>query len=342
MRSALKKVAILVAAAGLGLPLVQADEMIMTDGSRIKGNLVSADGGKIVFATEFAGEITVDGKHVQTLNTDDTATVLLADGEVAHDQRVTATQNEMQLVGADGKSVTYAVGDISKINPEPWELGLGYNWNGKVSTALKVERGNSDKNEFDLRTDTTWRSTRDRYGLAGAYEVDETNGEKNKDRWELKGKYDRFLSRPENYFGAQLYLESDQFADLDLRTAIGAYLGRQFLEGAVISIKGEIGLSYFDEQFDTAEDNDYPAATWSFDATSDYLGRNITLFAKHTGYVDLTEADAVLLDTSIGMSMPIYGGLQADALVRFEYDGGAVEGIDEIDETYEFRLGYAW
>jgi len=26
----------------------------------------------------------------------------------------------------------------------------------------------------------------------------------------------------------------------------------------------------------------------------------------------------------------------------YEYDGGAVEGVDDTDETYRFKVGYHW
>ena len=40
-----------------------------------------------------------------------------------------------------------------------------------------------------------------------------------------------------------------------------------------------------------------------------------------------------------------YGSLflgEAAAEVLWEYDSGAVEGVEELDETYSFRIGYTW
>ena len=28
--------------------------------------------------------------------------------------------------------------------------------------------------------------------------------------------------------------------------------------------------------------------------------------------------------------------------ILLEYDSGAVEGVEELDETYNFRIGYSW
>jgi hypothetical protein len=28
--------------------------------------------------------------------------------------------------------------------------------------------------------------------------------------------------------------------------------------------------------------------------------------------------------------------------VKYEYDGGAVDGVDDLDETYALKFGYTW
>ena len=59
------------------------------------------------------------------------------------------------------------------------------------------------------------RSLRDRYTIRGLVEQDRSNGDKTKDTWWVRNKYDRFSkSDPDNYIGYQLYFEYDKFADL--------------------------------------------------------------------------------------------------------------------------------
>jgi hypothetical protein len=47
------------------------------------------------------------------------------------------------------------------------------------------------------------------------------------------------------------------------------------------------------------------------------------------------------VNTTIGIRLPVIYGLTAGAEVKYEYDGGAVEGVDDLDETYNVRFGYA-
>ena len=142
--------------------------------------------------------------------------------------------------------------------------------------------------------------------------------------------------------GALLTHEADEFADLDLRTYIGPYLGRQFYESDLLSLQGEFGLVYAKERFRLTEDNEYPGATWALYLSSDYFGGDSSAYIEHDGLLDLTETNDLILNTLIGISFPVVGGFEAAVEIEFEYDGGAVEDVNETDESYNVRLGYTW
>jgi hypothetical protein len=52
--------------------------------------------------------------------------------------------------------------------------------------------------------------------------------------------------------------------------------------------------------------------------------------------------DDVVLNTTFGLSFPLLGNLETSAEILLEYDTGAVEGVEELDQTYKFRIGYTW
>jgi putative salt-induced outer membrane protein YdiY len=183
----------------------------------------------------------------------------------------------------------------------------------------------------------------DRYTIKGDFERDRNNGRKTDDNWEVRSKYDRFSKSDErNYWGGKLRLEYDRFADLDLRTILGPHIGRQFLDTPRLAFHGEIGPVYVDEQFDEAEDNDFPGALWEGGATSDIVGFGSTLYLNHDGILNFDDPEDLILNTTLGLKFPLILGFEAGVQAKWEYDGGAPEDIDELDETYTFRLGYAW
>ena len=66
------------------------------------------------------------------------------------------------------------------------------------------------------------------------------------------------------------------------------------------------------------------------------------LYLNADGVVNFDHLDRQLVNTTIGIRLPVIYGLTAGAEVKYEYDGGAVEGVDDLDETYNGRFGYAW
>ena len=319
---------------------VQPDVITLKNGSKILGTVTSAREGKLVVKTDFAGDITIDSSEVESVRTFGSLVVQMSDGTIIEDQPIEFDEGSMEITTDSGELNLYGPDDIALINPEPWELGFGYKATGNASLAWGMERGNSDTDELDFRTEAFWRSLKDRYTLKANYDLDKSNGIKNTDNWRIIGKYDRFLEGP-HYWGINTNLERDEFADLDLRAYIGPYYGRQFYETSAFMLSAEIGLSYVIENFTTAEDQRYAGANWTVHTSTDKLGGGSRLYLDHVGVWNLEETSDIILNTIFGISVPLIYGFQAMFEAKFEYDSGAVEGVKELDQTYKVRLGYA-
>lgn len=321
------------------------DELIMKNGSQLIGSLVRVEADQVVFTTPFAGELTIKQENIEHIVTAETVNLMMADGTIYRDKKIVSNETDGQvIVTADGEAAqTYGIAEIDLINPDPWKLGDGYIWFGDASGAVEMERGNSDTDEWDYKGSTTWRSLEDRYVIGGEGELDKSNGDKTTDNWKIKSKYDRFfVEEPEDYYGAKLRFEYDKFQDLDLRTIIGPHIGRQFFDKPLLSLRAEVGPVWVDEQFNVAEDDDYPGALWEVDTSSDIIGFGTSLYAIHDGIFNFDDSDALILNTTVGIKMPLIFGFETAIEAKFEYDGGAVEGVDDTDETYNFRIGYTW
>ena len=262
------------------------------------------------------------------------------DERVYRDKRITEQDGELTVLDKDEQPVTLDLATVAFINPEPWRLGEGYKWFGEINAALESERGNSDSDELDL--ESIWRSLEDRFTIRGLVELDRNNGDKTKDAWKVRNKYDRFSKEdPDNYFGYQLFFEYDKFADLDLRTATGPYIGRQFFENDILNMHAEVGIVYVDEQFDVAEDSDFWGSNWEVRLTSGIIPQ-FELYLNNDGVLNLNDTANSLVNTTFGIRFPLIYGLQAAAEAKWEYDGGAAEDVDDTDETYNLKLGYKW
>lgn len=320
-----------------------ADELHMKNGSRLIGTLVRSEAGQVIFDMPFAPNAKIKSANIERIITDKPVTLMMTDGAIYHERTINSTEAQLIAKSPDQDPVVFATDDISLINPEPWKLGEGHRWTGSFSAALESERGNSDTDEWDIDGTTELRSLRNRYTFAGDMELEEASGVKTSDNWKAGFKYDRFRSRESsNYFGASVRFEYDRFTDLDLRTTIGPHIGRKFLDTRHLSLQGEIGPVWVDEKFDIAEDNDFPGALWAFRADTDFFGFGTTAFLIHDGTLNFDDPDDLILNTTIGIKLPLIFGLETGFQAEYEYDGGAVENVDTLDETYNFRIGYTW
>lgn len=317
------------------------DEILLKNGSRVIGSVTSARDGVVTVETDFAGTLSITSEEIQSMHTAGDLVVQMADGHIFRDMPITMEQDLIVVTEENGDQHSYAMTDILLVNPEPWELGDGYKASGLVSFAWALQRGNTDSDELDYRLESIWRSLKDRYTMRMDGELDKNNDIKNADNWRVVGKYDYFLE-DRWYTGINVVTKQDEFADLDLRVYVGPYLGRQFYTESIFTLEAELGLSYVSEEFITAEDQEYPGANWSLRIASDYLGSGTSLYMNHDAVWNLDTTEDIAMNTAFGLSFPLLGNLEAAAEVLYEYDSGAVEGVEELDETYNFRIGYTW
>lgn len=319
-----------------------ADELLMKNGSRLVGTLVSASQSELIFDTPFAGEITIKQGNIDVVVTDEDVTLMMQDGRVFRRKRIETRDQEMLMNADDQLPVIFDVADIKLVNPEPWMLGDGYKWFGHINAGLASERGNTDTDELDMDFDTIWRSLEDRFTIRGNWEIDATDGTKSKNLWKLQNKYDRFsLDDTDNYYGFQVALEHDEFADLNLRTTTGPYIGRQYFETQLLTLHAEVGIVHVDEDFDISKNNHYWGSNWEVRMATDIIPET-RFYVNADGIVNFEESHTLVVNTTVGITLPIVYGLQTSAEAKFEYDGGAVEDVDELDETYYLKFGYAW
>lgn len=319
---------------------VQADTLLLVDGSQLKGRVVRQQGGSLEFETSYAGLIQVQWDQVQTMVTDSPVDLYLQNGQLVSTSRVTRRDGDLEI-GAVNDTQTLAAADLKSINPADWERGIGYKMTGRVNAALDFQEGNTDKEELGVDGEVRFRRQHDRLTIAGQFEQDESAGVTTADNWLLNSKYDRFVT-DKWYYGGTLRFESDEFADLDLRTAVGPHVGYQFFEGPALNLSIDAAILYVDEDFITTPDNDYTALGWNVDFDKLLLSDRVQVYHRHSGQMETGEASNVVVNSWTGLRFPLYAGINASTEVQADYDGGAPATVDKWDTIYRIKLGYSW
>lgn len=326
----------------------------LLDGSIIYGQVVDLHGDTLTLATSFNSELTIDVSLVKHMYSGAETELLLEDERVLTVPALAVRDGQLAL--DDGEEIALVA--VQAVNPEDWEEGKGYDWTGNSGLALAYNRGNTKTDEFDVAVDTTLRSIRDRIIVRGNFEQDFTynkeqridgdvisnveNKQTTADNWQVLTKYDYFLKDVDYYIGANVNFEADALADIKLRTYVGPYYGRRLVDNSDLSLDAEFGAVYVSTDFINAEDTNYPGVNWNFTGESSIVGGDSRLYLKHVGIIDLDNVDAFILNTTVGLAFPLVLGLEASGEVTLNYDGGAAEGKNELDQVYKFRIGYAW
>ena len=311
------------------------DEVLLANGSRIIGLVTEVREGSVTVETDFAGTLSIPLEQVTSLTTVDPVIVQMQDESVLPEQPLQVSGEEMLVTDVTGTEQSIPVSELLVVNPEPWEMGQGYKWSGLINFAFAVERGNSDTDELDYKLETVWRSDDDRYTFKMNGELDEANDVKNADNWTIHAKYDYFFDGP-TYWGVNAFAEQDEFADLDLRYFIGPYIGKEFFTDPLFTFSAEAGVSYVNEDFITAPDQEYPGANWAFHMSSDYLGGDSKLYFDQLGVWNLDETSDYIVNTTIGLGFPLLWGIMLGQFLA-KVGGGAVWSL-VIEGVRKWRI----
>ena len=316
------------------------DTLKLSDGSVLFGKLLSANSGQIKFESEHAGALSIAVRDVKELVSQQTVVFKFNDGRVIRLPNVKMTHDPLAITTKD-EVTAYSLTDIDAINPEPWMLGEGHHWTGSMIFALELQSGNTDKQEIDLDLNSVWRQSEVRYTLRVSGELDEANETITSDDYSVSAKSDRFLSDT-TYAGANLYFEADKFAHLKRRNMFSAYYGKQWYSKPQFSLSTEPGLSYVSESRTELEQQNYFAFSWNMDMHSTYFGPNTNSYLNQVGVWNMEDTSDIVINTRIGIKMPVRHKITVNTELKLEYDSGAPADIEELDQTFTIGFGYRW
>ena len=331
----------------------------LIDQSVIYGEITDIRDGELYVTTEWMGDLTIALSSILYLESDQDIELLTTEQEKLALSSLMVVDGEVVLDDADN----LALDQLDIANPEEWEQGYGYHITGRVTSAIEYNRGNTETDKLNLDAETILESLRDRITLRADYEdssafVVDTNdngdpvldddgnvmktSQSTADNWRVEGKYDYFLSDPRNYLGLNVGFRSNVFADIDRRSYASAYFGRKLLTRDTLTFDAELGFAYVDTDFVVTEDDSYTGVTINLTAEAQLFDSRVTLYFRQANIVNMSSTEKSIYRTAVGLRFPLFLGLEAAAEAKADYDGGAADGKEKLDETLKFRIGYTW
>lgn len=303
----------------LGLPAVGSEVLVLQNGDRISGNIVGQSPKSIRIQTAYAGVIEVQREHLGHIQT-------------------ASSGRAQSIPGTGAKS---AIPKPDEIPVEASGAASKKQFEGSLNVGIKMENGNSDKDEIDTDFSASYQTGSHRFRAKGGLEYDLRDGENIKRDWYLTPTYDYFID--ENLFLSMLYsAKQEKFADLHLRQTMGPSVGYQFFRGEPVSLMSSLGLLWVDENFSDSEDNSYAALGWNFDYQHAFYKGKVKFYHRHNSLLSTERVDKFLWHSWTGLKVPLVGSIVGSAEVELDYDSQPADDAETLDTTLRFKIGYEW
>ncbi len=327
--------------------MANADEVKLLAGDRLIGTIKGGNAETIQMDTPYAEGLAIPRDQIESIATDGTVTLKLANGDYLSGQvkpdgtsergvRVHSPQFSSPVTLSLVDVQTVFIGDPQALARESERVRLS----GRANVGLSESSGNSDTARYHADGELRARTPRNRYSLAFAMNREEAEGVTTKDDAIVLIKYDHFLT-DKSFLYSNASFEQDEFQGLDLRSSLGIGAGYQFFEDQRRFLSVEGGVSFVSENFDMAEDDEYAAARLSLDYEQQLL-TFLRLFHFNELLQGLEDSDDLVVRSRTGLRFGLGKGLRATTQVNYDWDKSPAPGRAERDETYLLTLGYEW
>jgi Protein of unknown function, DUF481 len=239
-----------------------ADQVVLKNGDRLTGSIVSGDGKTLLLKTEFAGDVTIQWDAITAIESSENLNLTLKDGKRLSGKIVTQ-DGKFEVAGASGaapasKDAVVAVRNDAEqktYDSEAEKLAhpkLTYFWSGLFDTGLALTRGNSATVSYTLAAKGIRETPRDKLTLYSTYIYanDDTSPPKRTTANSLRaGARFNYNLSPRTFVFGLADFETNELQNLDLRTVFGGGFGYHVIktDTTVLDVFG--GFSYDRDKF---------------------------------------------------------------------------------------------
>ncbi len=315
-----------------------ADEILLQDGSRIVGRIVAMEEGVLQIETQSAGKVAIEFQDVKGLTSATRHDFVLADGSKLVGVPVWDPALGFRVATEVSGVLPVDLGKVAAIDPPPKKAVSQKGsivLNGRVTDGNTRIKGVGAIGDYEARTDLQ------RFTLRGDWSYAEERGNLIARNASGAIKYDIFFTK--RFFGfTNATFRGDDFADLNLRTTLGAGVGYQFVDRKQLTYYEETGISFFDEDFDNAPDDRYAASRVSGKLDWTVIADRLAFFHFHELFFGFEDQDDVYAETKNGLRLTIVANFFASLQVNYRWDNTPAPGNQRGDTEYLWGIGYSF
>ena len=194
----------------------RADEVVMKNGDRIQGKVVSMTQGKLVFKTTYAGTITIKWNQVEKLSTEEPLEVTLTDDKKLDGKVATSETGDLVFYPEDGASPSPVTAEQIKAMDRP-KPPATWDFTGNVNAGASKETGNTNTEKYSLIGNLKIFKMPHVFKFYAEFHKEWSKQVLSKDNWLGSATYERFITKKWFLWGSGVG-QMDKFKSLDLRT----------------------------------------------------------------------------------------------------------------------------
>lgn len=323
---------------GLVSATATADTVVLENGDRLSGTIVSMEATSLWFDTAYAGKLKLPWALVRQIESDQPVRVRLADGTELDGQLQSGGEGQLRIrIGSLAETAPLGLDRVSAINPprNPDKTVV----KGRVSIGGSLTSGNTDSKTLHLAGEVVARNPGQRVTLGAELNEASQSGVDTASNWRLGMKYDHFL-KEKTYLYANTRFDHDGQADLDLRSTLGVGVGRQIVDRDDLKLSIEGGVSLVSENYGSAPDERFPGARLALNYEQAFWDGRFTLFHGGDVLMSLESPQDYLYQSRTGIRLPIGKQLSLGTQVNFDYDAVPAAGKQTTDTALIFKLDY--
>ena len=313
---------------------VQADTLLLHNGDRLSGTLVSIADQKVAFETVYAGLLTIEQRVVAKLET-----------SRVYNFRGAAFERQGRLLMLDGRQGVGQPDDFAPIDIAAIESAdrqrviamLPLDWVSRVDLSAVFSSGNSSTESFNTLAESRLKRPNAEHLVTLLRNTEKAEGATSKDQVDLSYGFKRFIS-PRWYGSANSNYFRDELKDIDQRLSIGAGLGFQLANSRRGVLSTEVGASAVQERLNGV-DRTNPAARWAVDFQRYFFDRRIEVFHRQTLLAIASEGRGQVLTSSTGLRFALSERVDTALRTDLNYETNPPQGSEKTDTTYTLGVG---
>lgn len=336
----------------LGGSILQATagELQLTNGDVLKGELVRMQAQKVYWKSESFGELVIDKTKVAELQT---AVALKFNGH-SDPCRIEGMQGgELQYhceqEGAEPVMVSTPLLSLRAVDPYIAFAEGAYEYDGRFKLAGTYATGNTEEQDWDVSSRTSYRRGEFRHVVTLDYESESETDNTTQEFYEGKYRLDWFFKEQWFWYN-ETSLSADDSLNLDESYLLGTGLGYELWKTSEGYLDLETGLVYTKDLYgnpvgtdldDYVDVDEQMGLRYATDFKYPIFGSS-SLIHKNELLYSLEDSADWQFSADTGINVPLGAGLFSEFLLEYDYDNLPRGETKKDDVKLTVGIGYDW